>query len=144
MTDFVPNDILTAEMEKHLREGKMVVFTPTGCSMRPFIEGGKDNVTLTQKSHVRVGDIVLARIGSSCVLHRVVHIEDDGLITLMGDGNLRGEEQCRQEDVIGVVTQILSPRGWRKPLSKGWLWRILLPVRKWLLKIYRHTIVKLY
>lgn len=135
----VPNDILISEMERLLRAGKQVIFTPDGASMRPFIEGGKDSVVLERPTDIRIGDILLCRIGNVYVLHRLVARHDDKL-TLMGDGNIAGEEHCRREDVIGRVVEIRSPRGRRKTMH-GWrLWLRLLPIRPFLLKIYRHLI----
>jgi hypothetical protein len=133
----VPNDILIPEMERLLCAGKQVIFTPDGVSMRPFIEGGKDSVVLEQVSDIHVGDILLCRIGTTYVLHRLIALHNEELV-LMGDGNLSGEEHCSREDVIGRVTEIRSPRGRRKPMC-GWrLWHRLLPFRPFLLKIYRH------
>ena len=80
--------------------------------------------------------MALAYIGPRYVLHRVIKVEDDS-VTLMGDGNLRGEEHCTQDDVVGTVIRIDNPNGRRKPLTNGWLWRKLLPIRWILLKFYR-------
>lgn len=142
----IENDILIPELARLLSEGKEVRFTPAGVSMRPFIEGDKDSVILAPLNRApRRGDILLAQVQTLCgrttyVLHRLIRIEGEQLI-LMGDGNLAGTEVCSRGDVIGVVTRIESPKGCRKMLTRGYLWYILRPVRKWLLKIYRHTIV---
>lgn len=134
----VENEILIPEMGKLLSEGKEVRFTPTGVSMRPFIEGGKDIVVLRQQSTVRVGDIVLAAAPEPhYVLHRVIKINGDNL-ALQGDGNLVGIEQCRKEDIYGTVVKILNAKGRAKCLTRGRLWYYLRPCRKILLKIYRH------
>ena len=42
----LPNEIFIPEVARLVSEGKQVVFTPTGTSMRPFIEGGSDSVML--------------------------------------------------------------------------------------------------
>lgn len=140
----VANNILIPEMAAHLRAGKRVEFTPTGVSMRPFIEGGADSVVLQKLARVRVGDICLAELPSQTyVLHRVIHIKGDE-ITLMGDGNLLGTEHCTMSDIIGTVVSISSPKGMQKCLSRGWLWRYLCHPRWFFLKVYRHTILKLY
>ena len=142
----IENDILIPELARLLSEGKEVRFTPAGVSMRPFIEGDKDSVILAPLNRApRRGDILLAQVQTLCgrttyVLHRLIRIEGEQLI-LMGDGNLAGTEVCSRGDVIGVVTRIESPKGRRKMLTRGYLWYILRPVRKWLLKIYRHTII---
>lgn len=149
MAHQIANDILIPEIERLLREGREVRFTPSGVSMRPFIEGGRDTVLLRKLPTVRVGDACLVRTSEGrYVLHRVIAVyplpqgrAGEGL-TLMGDGNLRGVETCTLDDVIGTVVRVESPSGRRKYLGRGWLWRHLLPIRWLLLKIYRHSILK--
>lgn len=142
----IENDILIPELARLLNEGKEVRFTPSGVSMRPFIEGDKDSVILAPMNRApQRGDILLAQVQTLCgrttyVLHRLIRIEGQDLI-LQGDGNLSGEERCNTADIIGIVTRIENPKGRRKPLTRGRLWYILRPLRKWLLKIYRHTIL---
>lgn len=147
----IESDIVLEEIAALLSEGKQVLFTPRGVSMRPFIEGGKDTVTLVKKPTVAVGDIILIHIADRYILHRVVKLSTPKLddnstlytlhsqLILQGDGNLQGYEYCTSEDVLGTVIAITSPKGRRKPLTKGRLWRLLKPFRKYLLKIYRHT-----
>ncbi len=145
----VENDILIPELARLLNEEKEVRFTPSGVSMRPFIEGDKDSVVLAPLGRLpKRGDILLARVTGyagrrTYVLHRLIRIEGE-LYILQGDGNLMGEEQCRLEDIIGRVVRIETPSGRRKPLTRGCIWHALFPVRKWLLKIYRHTWLKMY
>lgn len=144
----IANDILIPEIERLLKDGKEVRFTPSGVSMRPFIEGDRDSVILTSLSrNPRIGDILLVRLESNSpmsptfVLHRLVRIEGDTLV-LQGDGNLVGEERCGASDIIGIVKRIESPSGRRKPMVRGRFWYV---VRRWrwlLLKIYRHSILK--
>lgn len=139
----VENDILIAQFASLLREGKQVEFTPTGTSMRPFIEGGCDSVLLVSCPQARVGDICLAHIGEIYVLHRVVRVCEDKVI-LMGDGNLCGEEVCHQKDIVAKVVAIYTPSHHRKPLTNGCLWHHLFLPRCFWLKVYRHTLLKLY
>ena len=159
----VANDILIPELARLIAEGKEVRFTPSGVSMRPFIEGDRDAVILAPLNREpRVGDILLACVTNhqsspTYVLHRLIRIEDvlstldsrlssldSPLYILQGDGNLSGEEQCIRGDIIALVKHIETPSGRRKPLTRGRLWYALKPLRKWLLKIYRHTILKTY
>lgn len=141
----IDNEILIPLIAELLVEGKKVVFTPSGVSMRPFIEGGCDSVMLYRLPKVQVGDICLVRLNENnhprYVLHRVIRIEGDQ-ITLMGDGNLQGEEHTLRQDIFGTVVSILSPNERRKPLTHGRCWYALRRWR-WLgLKVYRHTVVK--
>lgn len=133
----VPNAILLAEADDLLSRGIEVVLMTKGNSMLPFIRGEKDSVNLKRFSAVKVGDIVLARIAPQrYVLHRIFAIDGDA-VTLMGDGNLVGTESCRLGDILGTVTEIIRPGGSRKRVTSGALWRKLLPVRRYLLWIYR-------
>ena len=139
----VANEILIPELARLLREGKEVRFMPSGVSMRPFIEGDKDSVILSPVTDPRRGDIILAQVATPdyrtvYVLHRLIRMEN-GIYVLQGDGNLTGEEHCRREDIIGRVTKIETPSGRSKPLTRGRLWHALLPLRRYLLKLYRHT-----
>lgn len=137
----LPNEIFIPEIVRLVNEGRQVQFTPTGASMRPFIEGGVDNVTLVKPADLQVGDIVLAEIQQQhYVLHRIYAIEGDAL-TLMGDGNLVGTEHCTRAQVLAKVVAIHSPKGRNKPLTRAWLWRHLKYARRILLKIYRHTCI---
>ena len=111
--------------------------------MRPFIEGGKDSVVVAPISgSIRRGDIVLAHLGDDYILHRVYCIENraERPYVLMGDGNLSRQEFCTRADIVGRVTQIVSPSGKSKPLTRGRLWRWLLPFRTVLLKFYRFVL----
>lgn len=149
MPHLVANAILIPEMDSLLKEGREILFTPSGNSMRPFIEGGKDTVLLKKKDDVKVGDMCLAWVSrphqeqQSYVLHRVIRIEGERVV-LMGDGNLQGEEYCTSKDIIGTVVRITTPWGTNKLVTKGRLWKLLLPQRWFWLKVYRHTILKCY
>ena len=146
----VANEILIPEFRQYIAERKEVLFTPSGVSMRPFIEGDRDSVVLTAlEGEPRIGDILLVSVpvnGGTYVLHRLVRIENDeqgkAVYVLQGDGNLFGEERCNREDIIARIKAIKTPNGHRKPLTRGRLWFRLKPLRKWLLKIYRHTWLK--
>lgn len=124
-----------ALLEK-LREGKIVQLAPKGISMIPFIRGGQDKVLVRKEEAVNVGDVVLVVYQDRMILHRVYAINGSRL-TLMGDGNLQGTEEVELEEVLGKVLQIIKPDGrYRKP-KKAWLWRHVLPLRRYLLKIDR-------
>lgn len=129
------NEVLLEDAGALLAEGREVCITPKGTSMLPFIKGGRDSVTLKKLPGVEVGDIVLARLaGTRYVLHRVIKT-GDGKIELMGDGNISGTEHCRPQDILGTVVNING----RKP-ARGTLWRLLKPIRRYLLAIYRRIV----
>ena len=118
-----------------LKDGKVIALVPQGISMLPFIKGGVDQVYLLKKDRVAVGDIVLVEYHGKHILHRVYAVDGEK-ITLMGDGNLEGTEQVAADEVMGTVVEIVHDGRHLKP-KKAWLWRHLLPMRRYLLKIHR-------
>lgn len=137
----VANNAFFAEAQLLLNEGREIVFTPKGYSMRPTIEGERDSVCIKKKNSVKVGDIVLVNINNTYILHRIIAKQDKQL-TLMGDGNLEGTEQCSTNDVLGTVIAIRNNKGQKRLLTKGWCWRHSLFARKYLLKFYRKILLK--
>lgn len=144
-TKTVPNAELIPAIGKLIEEGQEVIFKPKGMSMLPFIRGGRDSVLLRKADELKVGDIALAEISEGrYVLHRIEKIEGETIV-LMGDGNLVGRERCRREDVMAIAVKIIKDRREIDCQSQGHLrnaeiWRRLLPVRRYLLAIYRRII----
>ena len=139
----LPNEIMLDEVIRLLDENREVVIKPKGWSMLPFIRGEVDSVKLTKPNTLQVGDIVLANIKGKYVLHRIYAINGEN-VTLMGDGNLQGVERGTKADIKGIVIEIITPAGKIKKPTRGTLWRKLLPIRKYLLKIYRKINKYLY
>ena len=138
----VPNAVLLGQVKEAIREGHTVTINVKGYSMRPFLEHCRDKVRLAPFTDLKVGDAVLAEISPDVyVLHRIMNIDGD-TVRLMGDGNLSGMEVCRKADVVGMVTHYIR-RGKTIPASDPRLqryvrrWSKLLPVRRYLLYIYR-------
>lgn len=112
--------------------------------MLPFITGEHDSVVLqaVNTSELTIGDIVLATLDDSrYVLHRIIAMRH-GYITLMGDGNLCGRETCTEEAIAGQAIRIIK----RKKMidctasaqrRKAAVWKALLPIRGYLLAIYK-------
>ena len=132
-----------------VNEGMRVTFPVKGYSMLPFIIGGKESVDLVKPDVPKVGDVVLAWV-ENCryVVHRIIRIDGDQ-VTLMGDGNIAGVEHCRLDEVAAVAVAVVDRQGHHHPLYNTWrihasrLWWRLLPIRRWILAIYRRTYLKL-
>ncbi|MBR5749525.1 MAG: S24/S26 family peptidase [Prevotella sp.] len=143
-------DILIKETIAMLQEGRRVVLPVKGTSMHPFIISGKDSVELISPSApLKEYDVVWAWVeGSRYVIHRIIGI-DGNQLTLMGDGNSYEVEHCRTDEVLALAEYVIAPNGKRRylytktRLGFARLWRRLLPVRRWLLAIYRRTFLKL-
>ncbi len=142
----LPNDVLLGMARDMIRQGHTVTINVKGYSMRPFLEHERDKVLLVSPGELHVGDAVLAEIASNTyVLHRIIAI-DGQQITLMGDGNVRGTEHCLCQDVVGVVKKYIRPNRTIDAndvtlMRRIRLWRKLLPVRRYLLFLYREGVI---
>jgi len=96
-----------------------------GGSMSPALSPG-DLVIVARNARPREGHIVLARsAGRGAVLHRVVAIGDDGLVTTRGDANAVDDaERIRAAEVAGVVVRVIPIgtllRRWRGVAEVGY------------------------
>ncbi len=145
----VPNDILFAEVEEQLSTGCSVTINVRGFSMNPFIDGDRDAVELANTDNIRVGDVALAHLtAGNYVLHRVFAVDGD-MVTLMGDGNVQGKELCRRDQIVAIALKVIKPSGRvvrlddSKAFRRAGFWLRLLPIRRYLLAVYRHFILPL-
>lgn len=116
--------------------------------MLPFIRGGKDLVILEKADgELKTDDIVLFHVGPSAggryVMHRVLSV-DGNRLDIMGDGVPKNHERVLRDQVLARAVTILRD-GKRAvdpyapgELRKVHLWQKLLPVRRYILFIYRH------
>ena len=144
----VSDDQIIGDAIRLVQEGMAVTMLVKGRSMLPFILGGQESAVLTQPGEIKTGDVVLARIdGRRYVLHRVMEVSADRVV-LMGDGNIRGQEVCRPEDVLARADEVVGADGKHRRIDtprqkrRARIWRRLLPVRRWLLAIYKRTIIR--
>lgn len=136
MTD----EIIIKEAVRLVADGVSVTFPVKGRSMIPFIIGGRESVILQQPANLKVGHVVLAKVGPErYVVHRIIRISPDGRITLMGDGNIRGTENCKEKDILARATHVVDSQDRRRPLDsrgqlfKAKIWFFIRPLRRYLL-----------
>lgn len=144
----VSDEQIITDAVRLVDEGLAVTMLVKGHSMLPFILGGLESVVLTKPGTVKPGDVVLARLGNGhFVLHRVMEVSPERIV-LMGDGNLRGREACRPQDVLARADEVVGEDGRHrrldspKMLRRARTWRRLLPVRRWILAVYKRTIIR--
>ena len=132
-----------------VNEGMRVTFPVKGYSMLPFIIGSRESVDLVKPEQIQIGDVVLAWVENSrYVIHRIIRIDGEQ-VTLMGDGNVAGVKHCLLKDVAAKAINVVTPKGKHHPLYNLWrikasrIWWRLLPVRRWILAIYRRTWLKI-
>lgn len=132
------------EIRQLVAEGISTTITVKGNSMNPFIVDGRDRITLGpfKDNELRRGCVALVRdIRGEYLVHRVI-ARDGDMVTLLGDGNVRGTEKAHVSDVIALMRSVerkgrtVSVEGfvWR---SYSCLWMLLEPVRRWPLALWR-------
>lgn len=137
---------MMTEISRLVSEGKTVTITAKGYSMNPFIVHLKDQITLGpwKDEQIKEGAVVLAKdTRGAYLIHRIIKRKGDWLI-LMGDGNIGLTETARISDVIGLM-QSVTKKGrtysvqslrWR---LYSWFWKMLTPVRRYPLALWRRT-----
>ena len=145
----IDNNQLIGEVKKLLKTFPSVVLPVKGTSMLPFIIGSKESVELVRwEKDFQIGDIVLAWTKDHYVIHRIIKIDGDDY-TLMGDGNIIGTESCKRSDIVAKAEYVVDKHGNKRYLytprrcQASRLWNKLKPVRRWILAIYRRTILKM-
>ena len=139
----INNDEFFGKVISLLEEGKEVTIPVKGFSMLPFIRGEKDLVVLVKpEKDLSVGDIVLFRYYGRYVMHRIISM-DGGTVVIQGDGVPKNTEKVTRADIYGLAVKIL--RNGTRPVDpyspcqrrKVRIWQKLLPVRGYLLALYR-------
>ena len=145
----IDNNQLIGEVKKLLKTFPSVVLPVKGTSMLPFIIGSKESVELVRwEKDFQIGDIVLAWTKDYYVIHRIIKINGNDY-TLMGDGNIIGTESCKRSDIVAKAEYVVDKHGNKHYLytprrcQASRLWNKLKPVRRWILAIYRRTILKM-
>lgn len=141
----VNNHTFMQELRRMFSEEKKesITFIVRGFSMRPFLEDGRDKVILGPPRTPVKGDVVLAEfMEKTYALHRVIAIDGD-VYTMQGDGNsLKQTERFTRDDIVGVAIGFIRKGKHVSVESRKWrtystMWRILKPLRRILLAIYR-------
>ena len=138
----LPNEILLKEVRTLIAEGHDVTLRVRGVSMRPFLEDRRDKIVLSRVQDFKEGDAVLAEIApGKYVYHRIVKIIGER-VTLRGDGNVYGTEECRLSDIVAATKWLIRKERYYSPKGRAWRWySVLWPqwsfARRVLLKLYR-------
>ncbi|MCQ2143633.1 MAG: S24/S26 family peptidase [Bacteroidales bacterium] len=143
----IANNILLPEVARLVAEGHSVSIMAKGNSMLPFIRDRKDTIVLTKAEDYKVGDLLLCEVAPErYVLHRLISMDGNGRLTLMGDGNLKGTETAAKDKVMAKASFIL--RNGKRPVdleSKGFrilsrIWKLLKPFRRIILGLRRRIL----
>ena len=145
----VENEEFLPILVELVAEGETATIIARGNSMRPFIEDGRDKLVFGRVDKIAVGDVILAEVTEGhFVCHRIERIEE-GMVTMRGDGNVPnlkegiGTEVFPESQVRAKLVQVVR-KGKTYTLATSRVWRIysaiwpnLLPVRRYLLALYR-------
>ncbi len=132
------------DIESVLDEHGIYSFFPKGTSMLPLIVQGHDNVTVVKKTErLKKYDVALYRRDNGMyVLHRVVQVKPDGY-TMCGDHQFEYEYGVREDQVIGVMTEMYKD-GVRFDLdSKKYKRQVVMRVFLQPIRRAKHKIIKL-
>jgi hypothetical protein len=120
----VTNSVLFKEVADVVASGHRVEIVGKGNSMFPLIRGGKDKIVLRKiddRSVVKGNLLLIKQSDDNYVLHRIKQY-DDCIVILQGDGNLRGTETCRREDIIAEAVEVI--RGRKRIIKGSFLWKM--------------------
>ena len=143
-TLIIDKAVMMEEIRQLVSEGMSATINVKGNSMNPFIVDGRDRITLGpfKDEELRRGCVALVRdVRGEYLVHRVISREGD-MVTLLGDGNLRGTERAHVSDVIALLRSIerkgrtvsVESFAWK---AYSWIWMVLKPVRRWPLGLWR-------
>lgn len=138
------DDRVLEEARKLISEGRHVSIAARGNSMNPFIKDKRDQIKLGpwESSDIKKGCVILVKdTQDRYILHRVIRRKGD-ILTLMGDGNLKGTENAHISEVIGImksVTRKGREHSADSPTWKAYSWLLmsLSPIRRWILGLWR-------
>ena len=151
ITTSISMEDLSPIIESIISSGSDAVLCVTGNSMLPLWRDRHNNVVLTScdANALKVGDIPLyKRENGQYVLHRIVKVNENSY-DLLGDAQCYIEKDLPKGNVIAVTKGYYTEKGEyiscdsKKPQRYYTLWSSLLPVRRWILAIYRRTVLKI-
>lgn len=105
MNNLISKEVFLPVLEQTLNSGKDFVFTPTGTSMKPMLNGTTDKVTLAKKPETLFKyDVVFFKRAKdgALILHRIVKAEN-GSFVLSGDNQYYYDFDVKYDDIFAVV-----------------------------------------
>ncbi len=159
-TMVLENNEYFALVQEEMHNGNKVVFTAKGHSMTPFLRHERDSVELVlpNEENVKEHAIVLFTLHGRYIMHRILKIDyvipgavnDKDVLTIQGDGNIKGQEIVTRDAVIGVVAKLLRKGrngSYHAIDCKGRffriataIWLFLTPARRYILAVRRRTL----
>ncbi len=122
-SDRPPTTVVEAAIELLSAAGGTARLHVAGLSMAPLLCPGDVVIVQLGKLQPRLGDVVVRRQDGALVVHRVVKVTGEHIIT-KGDASLLADPPTTLDDILGVVTAIEGASA--VDLTHG-VWRALGP-----------------
>ena len=107
MSEHISNAEFVEALKDTFDRGQELIFTPSGVSMLPMLDGREDKVTFSPKpERPKKYDVLfyLRPTTGQLVLHRLVGFDKDGGYIFSGDGQYYFEHGIRYEDVLAIMS----------------------------------------
>ena len=122
------------------RDGRLI-YTIKGVSMLPMLRQNRDIVVISvPEGRLRKFDVALYKRGKAYVLHRVIHVRENGYL-IRGD-NTYALEDVPDSSVIGVLTNFMrkgKTYSVDNPAYRRYVrfWHFVYPARAFYVKVRR-------
>lgn len=107
MSEFISPEDFISVMQESFERGQDLIFTPSGTSMLPMLDGKEDKVTFSPKPvQLKKYDVAfyLRRKTNQLVLHRMIGFSKDGGYIFCGDNQYVYEYGVGDDDVLALMT----------------------------------------
>lgn len=115
----------TVTFEQELDRHGTIVFTNVGVSMMPLLRQGRDLMVIQKRPSERLKKldaVLFKRPNGQYILHRIIRVLPDGYF-IVGD-NCIGGEYVGEEQVLGVLTEVVREGGKRIDMEKDRRYRL--------------------
>ena len=107
MSEFISPEDFVAVMQESFERGQELIFTPSGTSMLPMLDGKEDKVTFSPKpDQLKKYDVAfyVRRKTNQLVLHRMIGFTKSGEYIFSGDNQYYYEYGVGDDDVLALMT----------------------------------------
>ena len=126
-------------IEDILKKNGFFACTTVGVSMYPMLRNRRDSIIVVPvEGRLKKYDVPLYRRGNDYVLHRIIHVKDNGYV-IRGD-NCFGDEFVLDDQIIGVLDSFYRGKRLIKTDHLCYIiyyrfWCLIYPIRSCLMKI---------